>query len=93
MRLPDDVAQRIEAKAKDEQRPANRVLINELAEYPTLKEGGGKLAETVRDLEIVLARYSARITTVDLTDDLLKTVDAVIDSHGSAREFHRNGTR
>ena len=30
IRLPEDIAQRIEAKAKHEQRPQNRIIINEL---------------------------------------------------------------
>ena len=34
LRLPSDVLERIEAKAKREGRPFNRILINELALFP-----------------------------------------------------------
>jgi hypothetical protein len=83
IRLPPDVAQRVAADAAAQQRPMNRVVINDLAAIPHLKESA-KLAETGRDLEVVLARYSARITAVDLADDLLNAVDAVLDAQGGA---------
>ena len=83
IRLPEDIAQRIEAKAKDEQRPQNRIIINELARFPDL-EKTGKLAELVRDMEVVIARYAAQITAHDLTDELLGAVDAVLATQGGA---------
>ena len=36
LRLPTDVVERIEAKAKGEGRPFNRILVNELALFPHL---------------------------------------------------------
>ena len=83
IRLPEDIAQRIEAKAKDEQRPQNRIIINELARFPDL-EKTDKLAELVRDMEVVIARYAAQITSHDLTDELLRAVDAVLATQGGA---------
>src|SRR5262245_7787731 len=83
IRLPEDIAERIEAKAKDEQRPQNRIIINELAKFPDL-EKTGKLAELVRDMEVVVARYAAQITSHDLADELLRAVDAVLATQGGA---------
>src|SRR5262245_29648863 len=81
IRLPEDIAQRIEAKAKDEQRPQNRIIINELAAFPNLEQTD-KLATLVRDMEVVVARYAAQITSHDLTDALLKAVDTVLAAQG-----------
>jgi hypothetical protein len=83
IRLPEDIAQRIEAKAKAEGRPQNRVIINELARFPDV-EPHSTLAERVRDLEVVLARYAARISWLDLTEQLLNAVDAVLTAEGAA---------
>jgi len=83
IRLPEDIAQRIEAKAKDEQRPQNRIIINELAAFPDLEQTRN-LAMLVRDMEVVVARYAAQITSHDLTDALLKAVDAVLTTQGGA---------
>src|SRR5262249_272783 len=83
IRLPEDIAQRIEAKAKGEQRPQNRIIINELARFPDL-EKTDRLAELIRDMEVVVARYPAQITSHDRTDALLKAVDAVLATQGGA---------
>jgi predicted DNA-binding protein len=81
IRLPEDVAQRIEAKAKAEGRPQNRVIINELARFPDI-EPQATLAERVRDLEVVLAHYGSRITWLDLSENLLNAVDALLAAEG-----------
>jgi hypothetical protein len=73
LRLPTDVMKRVEAKAKDEGRPLNRIIINELAAFPDL-DRQAKLGQLTRDMEIVLMRYHERIIVADLTDDLLGTV-------------------
>ena len=83
IRLPEDIAQRIEAKAKDEQRPQNRIIINELAKFPDL-EKTDKLAELVRYMEVVIARYAAQQTVADLSKQLLSAVDAVLSAQGGA---------
>jgi hypothetical protein len=83
IRLPEDVAQRIEAKAKVEGRPQNRIIINELASVPHLEQTH-KLATLVREMEVVVARYAAQITSHDLSDRLLSAVDAVLDAQGGA---------
>jgi hypothetical protein len=83
IRLPPDIADRIEARAKEQARPQNRVIINELAAIPDLEQTG-KLATMVRDMEVVLARYAAQITLHDLSDQLLSAVDAVLNAQGSA---------
>ena len=77
IRLPEDVAERIEKKAKAEERPHNRIIINELAAVP-LMVPVGNLAKHVSDMGMVLARYGARITALEVSDDLLAAVDAVL---------------
>ena len=83
IRLPEDVAQRIEMKAKGEQRPQNRIIINELAAFPDLEQNA-KLASLVGHMEVLLARYAAQQTSHDLTDALLKAVDAVLAAQGGS---------
>ena len=83
IRLPEDIAQRIEAKAKVEGRPQNRIIINELAKFPDL-EKTDKLAELVRYMEVVIARYAAQQTAADLSKQLLSAVDAVLNAQGGA---------
>ena len=85
LRLPEDVADRIEAKAKAEGRPQNRIIINELAAFPNL-EKLGVLGEHLRDLEGLLLKYSERITWQDLSDELLSTVDFVLKTQGAAQQ-------
>jgi hypothetical protein len=81
--LPEDVAERIEAKAKAEQRPMNRIIINELAAFPDLEEVG-KLARHVGHIEVLLARYGSQLTSHDLSEQLLAAVDAVLKADGGA---------
>jgi hypothetical protein len=81
LRLPPDIATRIRAKAEREGRPQNRIIINELAEYPALNEVGTH-AEHNREMEIILARYGARISAYDISESLLTAVDAVLKADG-----------
>lgn len=76
-RLPDDVADRLEQKAKDETRSITRIVINELADYPNL-ERYRDFANQLEDLKILIARYSARIVVADLNDAVLHAVDEVL---------------
>ena len=85
LRLPEDIANRIEAKAKDEARPQNRIIINELAAYPNL-EKIGELRQHVADLEALLLKYSVRLTWQELSDELISTVDAVLKTQGCAQQ-------
>jgi uncharacterized Fe-S cluster-containing radical SAM superfamily protein len=82
LRLPDDVASRIEEKAAREQRPQNRIVINELAAFPDL-EKLRNLGELVEDMRVVLAQQGARIAWNDLSDECLRAVDAVLKAQGS----------
>ena len=77
LRLPSDVLERIEAKAKREGRPFNRILVNELALFPHL-DLQARLGELVRDMEAVLARYGSRITVTELNEALLRAVDEAL---------------
>jgi hypothetical protein len=85
VRLPEDIALRIERKAKDEVRPQNRIIINELAEYPTLK-GVGTFAENLGHFENMLLKYSARIEWQELVEDYNRIIDEVLATKGAAQQ-------
>lgn len=75
--LPDDVFTRIEAKAKAEGRPFRRIIINELAEHPYLAMQA-KLAELLGHLETLMAKYSMRLTSIGVNEELVKIVDGML---------------
>jgi Arc-like DNA binding domain len=83
IRLPGDIADRVAKDAKAEARPMNRIIINDLAAIPRLKESA-RLASLVDHMEVIVARYGARITWHDLSDELLNAVDAVLAAQGGA---------
>ena len=85
LRIPEDIAKRIEAKAKKEQRPQNRVIVNELSSIPYL-QAIGELRDQVEDMKIVLARYSKRVILGELSEEMLAVVDDVLQSEGGKRE-------
>jgi hypothetical protein len=85
LRLPSDVMKRIEAKTKEKGWPLNRVIINELAAFPDLDQLA-TLGERIADMEVILDRYGSRITWLDLSEEMLNAVDAVLKADGSARE-------
>ena len=77
IRLPDDISDRIDAKAKAENRPINRVIINELASWPHFA-GQAALGDQIRDMSTILARHGARLSAVELGEDLLRAVDETV---------------
>jgi hypothetical protein len=77
LRLPSDVFTRVEAKAKAEGRPFNRIIINDLAAIPYLEQQA-KLGELIGDMEVTLAKYGARITLADLAEALLLAIDEAL---------------
>jgi hypothetical protein len=79
LRVAEDIAERIEAKAKAEGRPQNRIIANELAEYPHLKTVG-ELRDHVSDLEVLLLKHSARLTWQELSEELLSNIDEALDA-------------
>jgi hypothetical protein len=83
IRLPEDIANRIRAKAEREIKPQNRIIINELAAYPRLEilEDVSTLASFMKNL---YADYSSRIAWLDLSKDLLNAVDAVLKADGAS---------
>jgi hypothetical protein len=85
LRLPPDVSELIEQRAKATGLPQNRVIINGLASLDYL-EKLREFGEVLEDLKMWNARQSARIVWLDLSDDLLNAVDAVLKSQGGARE-------
>jgi hypothetical protein len=83
LRLPQDIAERIEAKAEVERCAQNRVIINELAAHPDL-ERLRKFAELVGDMENTLARYGSEIVLHQLSGDLLDAIDGLLKAEGDA---------
>ena len=77
MRLPTDIFERIEARAKGEGRPFHRVIVDELALFPHL-DRQARFGELVRDMETVLARYGSRITVTEVNEALLLAVDEAL---------------
>jgi hypothetical protein len=82
LRLPLDISARVEAKAKELIKPQNRIIINELAAFPDL-ERQRTFAENLSALDNLLANYGSRITWLDLSEGLLKAVDAVLKADGA----------
>ena len=88
LRLPKDVSDRLIAKAEEKGWPQNRVIINELADYPELKLGGrdllaenlAHLGDYLSKLDALYVKYSARIEWQDLSDQLLAALDAALDA-------------
>jgi hypothetical protein len=78
-----DVGDWIDAKAKAEGRALNHVIINAMAEYPSLKRFRD-FATLIGDMETVLARYGARIAAHDLADEMLNAIDAVLKAEGGS---------
>ena len=85
VRLPEDIALRIERKAKDEARPQNRIIINELAEYPNLKKVG-TLADHLAHLENMILKYSSHIEWQELVEEYNRIIDEVLATKGAAHE-------
>jgi hypothetical protein len=83
LRLPTDVADRIEQKAETKKLPVNRIIIDELSSVPYL-ESEAKLPDSLRQLDVILGRMGARITWHDLQDELLNAVDAVLGAPANA---------
>jgi hypothetical protein len=88
LRLPTDVFERIEKKAKEEGRPFNRIIINELAAIPNLEQQR-KFATLVGEMEVILARYGSRITLADLGEPVLRAVDEVLEAKTDAERTRR----
>jgi hypothetical protein len=81
LRLPEDVSERIAKKAEAERVPQNRVIISELAAHEHLQQFAN-FSQMVRDLEVIIARYGARIMWHDMSEELLNAVDAVLAADG-----------
>jgi hypothetical protein len=85
LRLPTDIAERIEQEAAAEGRPVNRIIMNTLAAAPVAKQAD-RFEDSIRQLETMIWRHSARITWLDLTRELLDSVDDVLNAEGA--EIH-----
>jgi len=77
LRLPTDVFERIEAKAKRAGRPFHRIVVDELSLFPHL-DREARFGKLVRDMEIVLARYGSRLTVTEVNEALMRAVDEAL---------------
>lgn len=77
--LPEDISKWIEQQAEDEGRPQSRIIINHLSRIPDL-EKRGRLDDLIGHLEVIVARESARITIADLSDELLRAIDGLLEA-------------
>jgi hypothetical protein len=84
LRLPTDVFERIEAKAKGERRPFHRILVDELSLFPYLNLHA-RLGELVTDIETVLARYGSRLTVTEFDEALRDAVDKALAAQTDGR--------
>jgi len=85
VRLPADLADRVEARAKAETWPQNRTVINLLARYFDL-ENIGTLVEHLGHLDNMILKYSSRIEWQELTEEFLQIANEVVTTKGAARE-------
>jgi hypothetical protein len=79
LRLPPDLSGRIEKEAYDTGKPQNRVIIDMLARV-TQADESTSIASSARHLETLLAKYSAQQSSVELSKDLLRAVDEILDA-------------
>ncbi len=77
LRLPADVFERIEAKAKVSGRPFHRIVVDELSLFPHL-DRQARFGKLVRDMETLLARYGSRLTVTESNEVLLRAVDKTL---------------
>jgi hypothetical protein len=85
VRLPADLAARVEARAKAEIRPQNRTLINLVARCFDLEESN-TLEENLGHLDNMILKYSARIDWQELTEELLRYIDEALNTKGAAHD-------
>jgi hypothetical protein len=77
LRLPTELMELVEARSKKDGTPINRAVINLIASIPALEKRRTQ-EETLEQMQIVLARYGARVTLADLGEPLLRAVDDVL---------------
>jgi hypothetical protein len=77
IRLPDDIAERIDAEAKAQGVPLTRIIINQLAAHPFLEMQRG-FGESLNDMKVTLAGYGARLRATSLSESILAAVDELI---------------
>ena len=89
VRLPEDIAARIDAKAAAQGVPLTRVIINELAHYPFLEMQRG-FDKSLNDMKTTLAQYGARLTVTSLSDSILQAVDEIITARPQPSGMRRS---
>jgi hypothetical protein len=83
LRLPPDVLEMIDAKARENGWTLNRTIINLLASLPHL-DREARSVDAVRQLEILLHDMAARMTWLKIEDELLNAVDAALAAPANA---------
>jgi hypothetical protein len=79
VRLPGDLASRIEKESHDSGRSQTRIVIDMLARVAQADESSS-IASSARHLETILERYGTRLNDVILAETLLAAVDAVVNA-------------
>jgi hypothetical protein len=74
LRLPPDVFEWVEGRAKDQRWPFNRAVINLLADIPNLERQRDQ-EMILEDMRNVLAAYGSRVTLAELNEPLLRALD------------------
>ena len=78
VRLPNDVFMRLDARATAEGRSMNRVLADELAEFPSLEKQAPGLDELLRKMRVIVAQHRAFVRLVEFNEGLLRAVDTLL---------------
>jgi hypothetical protein len=84
LRIPFDIAKRIEEKAAAQGRWRNHVVIEELAAIPAL-QACKPIEESLEEMRAIVARHRAILDRIDLNEKLLAAIDAVVNSRGGAQ--------
>jgi hypothetical protein len=83
LRLPPDVLEMIDARARQNGWTLNRTIVNLLASLPHL-DREARSVDAVRQLEILLHDMAARMTWLKIEDELLNAVDAALAAPANA---------
>jgi hypothetical protein len=89
VRLPLDIASALEEKSARTGIAMNRLVVDELraaAEVASTRDFAALIPElraAIEGMQDTLARYAARAQAADLADELLSSVDAVLNAQGA----------
>jgi hypothetical protein len=86
LRLPTAIFERIEAQAQAEDRPMNRVIVDDLAAIPLLK-GQVQLGKLLAAMDKLLTHYGSRLVMADLADQLHRAVDHALAAQAANNQM------